>query len=466
MATTQSGAAPAGAFEPGTVAEFRFVDRDFDSKTGGVRLRYAFDDALSFEEIVTVPITHAGESLPTAALDGALDLLHLTAGVSYFKAADPPVVDTGSLRLTPALARLGTLLYREGLAEFRFENGRDVAHGPAFQAGAEPIAAASAVPARPAAPALVPVGGGKDSVVTVEALKGTFGEAADCGIELFSVGDMEPIARTAAVAGRPRLVATRHISPALLELNERGALNGHVPVTAIVTSIAVLTALLGHHGAVVMSNERSAGRGSFELNGVDVNHQFSKSFVAEQAMAAAVNELVGPLDVFSLLRPASELAIARTFAGLTQYHDAFTSCNAVFRIDPARRAGNWCGDCPKCRFVWLILAPFLSPLDLEAIFGRNLYREDEQHDGFAALAGLTADKPFECVGTLDESAAAVQLAAADPSWAGHAMLERLAAELDASGVRPDPQALLALSDEHIVPDRFLAALRAALAGDV
>jgi hypothetical protein len=459
VATTQPNTVPTGAFEPAAISAFRFVDRDFDQASGELRLRYALDDVATFEESIAVPVAGAtAADVPAAALDGVLDLLHLTAGVSYFKAADPPAVDTGSLRVTPALAKLATLLYREGLAEFRFENGRNVGHAPAFAVTADPVASSALAATRAGAPSLVPVGGGKDSAVTIEALK-----AAGHELELFSVGDAEPIARTAAVAGRPRLVATRRISPTLFELNERGALNGHVPVTAIVTSVALLTALLGGHGAVVMSNERSAGRGSFVRDGIDVNHQFSKGLVAEQALATAVRELVGGVDVFSLLRPASELAIARAFARLTGYHAAFTSCNAVFRIDPARRAGNWCGECPKCRFVWLVLAPFLAPAALEAIFGgRNLYRDEAQYAGFAALAGLQDEKPFECVGTEDESAAAVQLAAADPRWAGHPVLDRLAVQLDTAGVRPDVAALYALSDDHLVPARFMPALRAAL----
>jgi hypothetical protein len=457
VTSTQSDAAPAGAFEPGSIDVFRFLGRELDLATGQVSLRYALDDAVEFEERVTIPLgAHTGE-VPQAALEGALDLLQLTAGVSYFKAADPPAVDTGALRVTPALAHLATLLYREGLAEFRFTNGRDVARGPEFAAGAEAAGADALVSGGAEGPVLVPVGGGKDSVVTVEALK-----AAGHEITLFSVGDPQPIARTAAIAGRPRLIATRTISPALLELNTRGGLNGHVPVTAIVSSIALLVALLHGHRAVVMSNERSAGHGSFVRDGVDVNHQFSKGFEAEQALAGAAGELAGGVEIFSLLRPASELAIARAFARMTGYHDAFTSCNAVFRIDPARRAGNWCGDCPKCRFVWLILAPFLGPDQLARIFGRDLYRDETQYDGFAALAGLVDEKPFECVGTEDESAAAVRLAARGGAWDGHPVLARLSAALDAAGIDPDPAPLFSLSEQHIVPQRFMPAVRAAL----
>lgn len=457
MCPSPSIAGSPGTFDPATVTEFRFGDRDYDPASGRVRLRYALDDTAQFEELIEIPTAGSGDALPAAALDGALDLLQLATGVSYFKAADPPRVDSGNLRMTPALAELATLLYREGLAEYRFANDRDVSAGPAFSANAEPIAPAAARAPAAGAPLLVPIGGGKDSVVTIEALK-----RAGHEIELFSVGDMEPIARTATVAGRPRLVAKRTLDPALLQLNANGALNGHVPVTAIVSAVALLTALVNGHGAVVMSNERSAGSGSFELGGVDVNHQFSKGFVAERAFAAAAAELCGGPEYFSLLRPASELAIARAFATMADYHGAFTSCNAVFRIDPERRASNWCGDCPKCRFVWLVLAPFLSPGELEAIFGRDLYRDESQYDGFAALVALADEKPFECVGTPEESAVAVQLAAADPRWDGHSVLNRLAAALEAQGVTVSARDVFALADEHAIPDRLLPALREAL----
>ncbi|MBJ7348119.1 MAG: hypothetical protein JHC87_06075, partial [Thermoleophilaceae bacterium] len=234
-----------------------------------------------------------------------------------------------------------------------------------------------------------------------------------------------------------------------------------VPVTAIVSSIAILVALLNGHSAVAMSNERSAGQGSYLLDGVDVNHQFSKGFVAEQAIAVAVDELVGSIEYFSFLRPASELAIARAFAGMTQYHHAFTSCNAVFRLDPARRASNWCGDCPKCRFVWLILAPFIAPAKLTEIFGKDMYLDTSQFDGFAALVGVGEDKPFECVGTVDESIAALRLTADRDEWAEHEMVARLLKSVGGEGAG-DPATAFALSGEHRVPRRFVAALEAAL----
>jgi hypothetical protein len=201
-----------------------------------------------------------------------------------------------------------------------------------------------------------------------------------------------------------------------------------------------------------------------------VNHQFSKGLRAERLLSAALAEIheadpdVPDVHSFSVLRPASELAIARAFAGMDRYHGAFTSCNAIFRIDPALRAASWCCDCPKCRFVVLALAPFSEPEHLRAIFGCDLLDEEAQFEGFALLTATGGHKPFECVGEEQESLAAIRLLARDPRWSAHSVVARLVAEVlpkfpsDAG----DPDAVLALSDEHEVPPALLAEVRAVL----
>jgi hypothetical protein len=305
---------------------------------------------------------------------------------------------------------------------------------------------------------LVPVGGGKDSAVALEIVRRSGVELA-----LFSLGDAPPIARTVEVAGLPRLLATRTLDPGIGALNEAGAINGHIPITAIVSCVALLTAALNGFDAVAMANERSASAGNVSWDGVEVNHQFSKGLRAERLLSAASAEAGGP-RLFSVLRPASELAIARAFARMERYHRAFTSCNAIFRIDPALRAKSWCCDCPKCRFVFLALAPFSSPAHLREIFGRDLLDEEGQFEGFALLTATGGHKPFECVGEEQESLAAIRLLADDPRWSGHRVVRRLAQEVlalyppDAG----DPERVLALSDEHDVPAALLADARAVL----
>jgi hypothetical protein len=307
--------------------------------------------------------------------------------------------------------------------------------------------------------ALVAVGGGKDSAVAIEVLRRSGAETS-----LFSIGEAAPIARTAEAAGLPWLIATRRLDPLLFECNAAGAINGHVPITAIVTCVALLTAELGGFDTVAMANERSASTGNLSWDGTEINHQFSKSLAAERLLAAAVAESGADVRQLSVMRPASELAIARAFAAMERYHGAFTSCNAIFRLDPSLRASSWCLDCPKCRFVFLALAPFSSPEHLSAVFGGDLLADESQYEGFALLAASGGHKPFECVGEEQESLAAMRLLAGDERWREHPVVRRLADEVLPSHPLPegDPEAMLALSDEHDLPPGLLDDLRAVL----
>jgi hypothetical protein len=451
-------AQPAHAlFDPAAFKSFRFVSRELDSR-GRVTLRYALDEEIVFVEELDLPL--AGELTASARerVDGLLSLLHWVAGVSYFKTALPREVICEEDTPTPAAAALLEALYSEGLGELAYINALPALPRPRFPR-------APAAPGREAGTArepkrvLVPVGGGKDSAVALEIAR-----RAGLEVSLFSVGDAPPIARTAAVAELPRLIVTRRIDPGLAALNRAGALNGHVPITAIVSCIAVLTAALHDFDAVAMANERSASAGNVSWQGIEVNHQFSKGLRAERLLAAAVREAGSDVQVFSLLRPASELAIARAFARLEAYHPAFTSCNAIFRLDPALRAASWCCDCPKCRFVFLALAPFSSPGHLREVFGRDLLDEDEQYEGFALLTATGGHKPFECVGEEQESLAAIRLLVADPRWQGHRVVGRLAHELLALHGPEEgrPEQVLALSDEHEVPAALMDEVRALL----
>jgi hypothetical protein len=451
-------------FDPTAFQAFRFVAREFDAR-GHVTLRYALDDELSFVEELDLPIRSSPAQLDEAGrarVDGLLSLLHWVAGVSYFKTALPPQVVCETGAPPPAAAALLEALYSEGLGELAYTNHLAGLPRPRFPRGhtpprghAPPGGQASSGPRR----VLVPVGGGKDSAVALEIVR-----RSGCELALFSLGDAPPIARTVAVSGLPRLLATRTLDPGLSALNAAGALNGHVPVTAIVSCVALLTAALNGFDAVAMANERSASAGNVVWDGVEVNHQFSKGLGAERLLSAAVAELAPGLELFSVLRPASELAIARAFARMQPYHAAFTSCNAIFRLDPALRASSWCCDCPKCRFVFLALAPFSAPEHLREVFGRDLLDEDGQFAGFALLTATGGHKPFECVGEEQESLAAIRLLARDPRWSAHRVVRRLVAEVlprypaDAG----DPDAVLALSDEHAVPAALLADVRAVL----
>ncbi|MEA2177641.1 MAG: UDP-N-acetyl-alpha-D-muramoyl-L-alanyl-L-glutamate epimerase [Solirubrobacteraceae bacterium] len=437
-----------GRFDPSAYATFRFTARSLEPG-GVVSLRYALDDALHFEERFELPAGGA-----EVDVEPLLSLLHWVAGVSYFKTAIPGeiVCETGAP--PPATRALLEALYSEGLGEFAVVNGLEHVPRPAFPAG----------PARePGTPAelrrvLVPVGGGKDSAVALEIVR-----RSGLDLALFSVGTAPPIDRTVAVAGLPRLLVRRRIDPQITGLNARGALNGHVPVTAIVSCVALLVAKLHGFDGVALANERSASFGNTTFDGIEVNHQFSKGMRAERLLADALAEADPTLRAFSVLRPASELAIARAFARMPEYHHAFTSCNRVFRLDPELRLTSWCRDCDKCRFVFLILAPFLGPEDLEAVFGSAMLDDDAQYAGFALLTATGGHKPFECVGEVEESVAAIRMLAADPRWRDQRVVRRLAAEvLPLFGADGDPAGALTLSREHAVPRELIDDVHAVL----
>jgi len=228
--------------------------------------------------------------------------------------------------------------------------------------------------------------------------------------------------------------------------------------------VALLTAATQGIDAVLMANERSASAANFIWNGVEVNHQFSKSRRAERLLADAVAEIEGAPQIFSILRPASEFRIASAFAKLEQYHSVFTSCNRVFQLDPEQRLGSWCCDCDKCRFVFLILAPFMPPAQLTEIFGKDMLDDPAQYEGFARLTATGGEKPFECVGEVEESIAAIHLIARHFEWRERANVRRLVEEVLAARDLSDDEiaAHYALSDDHDIPDSLLPAVREVL----
>jgi hypothetical protein len=410
---------------------------------------------LRFTETVTLPPPrHPPGRAALVTLRRVLELLYLAIGTSYYKIAAPPEVDLDSVRLSGQALPWATDLFRAGLAEFAYRN--DLPHvldlelaGPAGPAVPDP-------PGRhPADRPLVPVGGGKDSLVSVEALR-----AAGFAPVLVSVNPNELTTGVTDATGLPALRVTRVLDPRLFTLNRTGAYNGHVPVTAINSLAAVATAVLHGLGPVVMSNERSASVPNLRWRGRPVNHQWSKGIDAEGQLRAALAAHAGlPEGYFSLLRPLSELHIASCFARFTAYDQVMTSCNAAFRL--AGRSSRWCGDCPKCRFVFLALAPFLPRRRLLGIFGADLLADPHQLPGYRELAGITRHKPFECVGEPVESLAALRLVAGQPEWADAPVVRRLRAEVDHPAWLPDADlaAVFRAANLHHAPEPYAAALR-------
>jgi hypothetical protein len=255
----------------------------------------------------------------------------------------------------------------------------------------------------------------------------------------------------------------RHIALELFEYNRQGAYNGHVPVTAINSAILVCAAILYGYDAIGFSNERSASSATLEYLGRQINHQWSKSLEFERRLRDQIRTRVGAdLDYFSLLRPWSELAVAREFAKHTQYDSVFSSCNRNFRILGEHPSDRWCGQCPKCHFVFLALAPFVAKPRLLKIFGRNLLDDAALAATFDALLEFRDHKPFECVGEGRESRTAMYALTQRAEWREDALVARFAKEvlpqIDRTELAFAP--LLAPASEHFLPPRFSSELNA------
>jgi UDP-N-acetyl-alpha-D-muramoyl-L-alanyl-L-glutamate epimerase len=400
---------------------FRYGGWAADAERGTLTCHYFLDGREFAERVTLVP----GPRWHTDAARAAARLVFLLAGVSYYKTAAPPVIDLGATAVTETELAFLREFYLQGLGEFAYRNQLDLTR-LRIEAGQEdaPHGISAAEPAGQGR-ALVPFGGGIDSIVVAERVR----RLADAALFVVSrPGDrFAAIEAPAAVTGLPVVRAEREIDPQLLRSAELGFLNGHVPVTGILSAIAVLAAVLHHRDAVVMSNEWSASIPTLRYRGRPVNHQYSKSAEFEAAFRGV---LTGNPEYFSWLRDRTELWVGREFAALTSYHGSFRSCNKAFYAERARRLDHWCGECDKCCFIDLILAPFLPAGALRRIFaqtGEPL--EDPNLAGkFRALLGAGA-KPFECVGEVSECRAAVLLAARRDDRAGCGLLQELAAEV-------------------------------------
>ena len=444
-------------FDKSSIRAFRFVRCSFDAETGVARLVYAFDEGPELTETVTIPgAPFALDATRAQAVEQAVRLLHLITGVSYYKAAVPNEIRIEGYAIDAATAVLMEQVYVHGLGEFAYRNGLSLHGRVRFPVAAQAPAPAAAAGLREHA--LAAIGGGKDSLVSIEALRG-----AGVDQTVTWIGGSQLIAACAARTGLPTLNIGRALAPELFEYNRQGAWNGHIPVTAINSAIMVLAALLHGVDQVVFSNERSASYGSMIPGTGEVNHQWSKGWAFESAFGAYVqSHVAADLQYYSLLRPLSELAVARQFARTDHYDAHFSSCNRNFHLLGERPTNRWCGVCPKCHFVFLALAPFMPKPRLVGIFGRNLLDDANQTGGFDALLEYQDHKPFECVGEGQESRAAMAALGDRPEWREDVIVARFNREirpqLDASELVVAP--LLEIGGEHRIPAALWERLRA------
>lgn len=422
---------------PGTFLHLG-VELDADERT--VTCRWRLDD----EEFCEVARLSDGD-LTAPGVAAAAELYFLLAGVSYYKTMAPDLIDLGTILSTSAQRAFLQRYYVAGLGEFALKNDLDLREvaviGPD---GASEAASGGTDLGR----LLIPFGGGLDSTVTVAELADQADDAALFVVERPGAR-FDAIERPAAATGLAVVRVERLLDEKVLDSERRGYLNGHVPVTGVLSALAVLAAAATGRGAVVMSNEHSASSATTEGPFGPVNHQWSKGLEFEQGFRRLVDERIGNVTYFSWLRDRSELSIAKAFADLTTFHGLFRSCNRAFHQDPARRLDRWCGECDKCLFINLALAPYLTPEQLAAIFdGDEPLVRPSMRSQLETLVGLGGRRPFECVGDEGECREALLLAASRPDRAAATQLHEITAHL------PPPPPPSTPASTAFIPDRY------------
>lgn len=316
--------------------------------------------------------------------------LGMVETISYWKCVCSPNLIVQCGEMTKEQCAWWEKLYYNGLGEFLYRNDINISQKELLRIACKTTDVLPIEDDRVYAGCLIPIGGGKDSVVTLELMKKEH-------ITTYCVNGNETTNNIIKICDyrEDNYVAKRTLDPKLLELNKLGYLNGHIPFSAVVAFSSVIAAYLCGNKYIVLSNETSANettvRNSF------VNHQYSKSFEFEKDFMWYIKSLINSdIHYFSLLRPLTEIQIAWLFSKCEKFHKAFRSCNV------GSKQGVWCCNCPKCLFVYIILLPFLGSNRLRDIFGENLLNKESLDLYFRELIGVEENKPFECVGTRRE----------------------------------------------------------------
>ena len=374
--------------------------------------------------------------------------------VSYWKATCSPKIIIQTHFLDDEQIQWWKKLYFNGLGEFFYLNGIEpnLHDFLAIETGndALPVCNNDLDESK----VIVPVGGGKDSAVTLETISGK-----GLNIIPFAVNPRDAIVRTIEIAGykmEETLVLERTIDPKLLELNKKGFLNGHTPFSALLAFVAVLSGVLANARYIALSNESSANQST--VPGSKINHQYSKSFEFETDFVWYVKKFIhSNIQYFSFLRPLNELQIAKLFSNLPQHFHSFRSCNVGSKTD------TWCGHCPKCLFTYVILSPFVLPPILSGIFGKNLLHDESLEPILDELTGISVVKPFECVGTPQEVNIALKMAFEKYQGQVPELLEKSNSNISKNISETDISLLLnAFNEENLVPEKFLQYLTEAL----
>ena len=375
---------------------FRFQRYDYTLKDGNLSAKFYFslDDKHFFIPSFEIPYRkfYRWNTLNNSQLDTLIFNIGMIELISYWKLACPKKVYISPFNLEEKQILWWKKLYFNGLGEFFYLNGIKENVNDFMEIICESDISCEKLNVSLSETTLVPVGGGKDSVVTIELLKN---KMPIIPLIINPRGATNECVATAGFSEQQTAVIKRTLDATMLRMNKEGFLNGHTPFSAMLAFYTVLIGFATNSKYIALSNESSANEPTVPDS--EINHQYSKSIEFENDFRNYLNEYISSdIQYFSFLRPINEVQIASLFAKNKEYYKVFKSCNVGSKTD------SWCGKCPKCLFTWIIMSPFIPENELIEIFGKNLLKDNDLVPIIRQLKGEVEVKPFECVGTVEE----------------------------------------------------------------
>ena len=419
---------------------FKFTSYKFEPEKKRIFFNYKQEfkgeEPINFTETLVLPEVPDLNGLPEGLVDKILQGVHLILGISYYKFYCSPAVALAKAgaTLSKKESDFWNIIYRKGLGEFFYKNKLNPKNSPRFSFNKKREPTSFSLERNDKC--LVAVGGGKDSIVATELLKessfakASAGQAGDLTAMYIETQKRSPLVdKVTDIMGVKSLKIRRYLDKKVFDKNA-GYYQGHIPISAIYGFLMLLSAILYRYSYLVVANEYSSNFGNVKYKGETINHQWSKSSEFENLFQDFVGNFISPdIHYFSLLRPFYEIRIAEMFSKYKKYFPYFSSCNKNFKIDKNKkiiqsygsdygtaslcdRKNNnlWCCQCFKCAFVFLLLSAFLEKKELINIFGRNLFEDKNLLTLFRDILGFGKLKPFDCVGTFEESRLALFLA--------------------------------------------------------
>jgi UDP-N-acetyl-alpha-D-muramoyl-L-alanyl-L-glutamate epimerase len=381
--------------------EFTYSAFDVVYNGSDLTIEYTFEIAPDFIFHPKLTITHVPQNtIPDKQLRLLAFNLGMVEMLSYWKTTCTPLINITAMELTPEQIDWWKDLLIKGMGEYFYKNNINFTAPDFVNLKSTGEKFPPKYISENKNKVLIPVGGGKDSAVTLDFIKL---QNQPFGVMLLNP-TQAALSMTEIASPQETIIINRVLDPLLLKLNSDGFYNGHTPFSAYLAFLGVLVGGIFGYDSVALSNERSSNEATTEFLGQEINHQYSKSFEFENKFREYCDQHLTNINYYSLLRPLFELEIAKLFTKLPKYFEIFRSCNQ------GAKSGVWCGKCPKCLSTFILLAPFLNETQLKAIFTNDLFTDLSLYPLLEQMAIVGKVRPFECVGGQEETIIGLYLA--------------------------------------------------------